>query len=89
MSITAKVKSEVITKFKRHDKDTGSSEVQVAILSKRIDNLTAHFENHVKDHSSRRGLIMLVNQRRRLLDYLKNTDLGAYNKVIGDLGLRR
>jgi small subunit ribosomal protein S15 len=89
MTITAKAKNEVITKFKRHDKDTGSSEVQVALLSKRIDNLTAHFETHVKDHASRRGLIMLVNQRRRLLDYLKNTDLGSYNKVIGDLGLRK
>lgn len=87
--MSAALKQETISKFKRHDTDTGSSEVQVALLSKRIDNLSSHFETHVKDHASRRGLIKLVNQRRRLLDYLKNTDLGAYNKVISELGLRK
>lgn len=89
MSVSTALKQEVITKYKRHDTDTGSSEVQVALLTKRIENLTQHFETHVKDHASRRGLIKLVNQRRRLLDYLKNTDLGSYNKVIADLGLRK
>ena len=89
MSITAEVKKEVIHKYKKHGTDTGSSEVQVAILSTRIQNLTHHFETHVKDHASRRGLIMLVNQRRRLLDYLKKTDLASYNKIIAGLGLRK
>lgn len=89
MSLTTVKKQEVIGKFKRHEGDTGSSEVQVALLSKRIESLGSHFEKHVKDHASRRGLIKLVNQRRRLLDYLKSTDLGAYNRVIADLGLRK
>lgn len=89
MSVSTALKQEVITKYKRHEKDTGSSEVQVALLTKRIDTLTQHFETHVKDHASRRGLIKIVNQRRRLLDYLKKTDLGRYNKVIAELGLRK
>lgn len=89
MAITADAKQETIGKFKRHDNDTGSSEVQVALLSKRIDNLSTHFEAHKKDHASRRGLIMMVNQRRRLLDYLKSTDGERYSRVIADLGLRK
>ena len=89
MSITAERKQELIGQYRKHESDTGSSEVQVAILSTRIENLTKHFGTHVKDHASRRGLIKLVNQRRRLLDYLKKTNLESYNKTIGALGLRK
>ena len=87
--ITGEVKSEVIRKFQRQDSDTGSPEVQVALLTRRIDSLTEHFKAHVKDHSSRRGLLKLVGQRRRLLEYLKRNDQGKYSKLIGDLGLRK
>ncbi len=89
MAITAAVKQELIQKFKRNDTDTGSPEVQIAILSHRIENLTTHFKTHEKDHSSRRGLIQLVNQRRRLLDYLKKIDLARYQAIISQLGLRK
>ena len=89
MSITAERKQELIGQYRKHESDTGSSEVQVAILSTRIENLTKHFGTHVKDHASRRGLIKLVNQRRRLLDYLKKTNLESCNKTIGALGLRK
>lgn len=89
MSITAERKNEVISQFRKHESDTGSSEVQIAILSKRIENLTDHFKTHQKDHSSRRGLIKLVNQRRHLLDYLKNKNFDSYTKLIADLGLRK
>jgi len=82
-------KSEIIGKFKIHEKDTGSPEVQVAILSERISHLTEHFKTHKKDHHSRRGLLKLVGQRRRLLDYLKTKDLERYRKLIKNLGLRR
>lgn len=88
MSVTADAKKEIIAKFKTHAGDTGSSEVQIALLSKRIENLTDHFKQHVKDHSSRRGLIMLVNQRRRLLGFLKKKDPKGYAKIISDLGIR-
>ena len=87
--INGENKSEVIRKYQRQDKDTGSPEVQVALLTRRIDSLTEHFKSHVKDHSSRRGLLKLVGQRRRLLEYLKRNDQGKYSKLIGDLGLRK
>lgn len=89
MSVTPEIKQKIIGKFKIHDNDTGSSQVQIAILSERIKNLTEHFKEHKKDHSSRRGLIMLVNQRRRLLETLKRKNLGGYQKIIKELGIRR
>lgn len=82
-------KAELIVKFKQHDKDTGSPEVQVAILSERITQLTEHFKTHAKDHHSRRGLLKLVSQRRRQLDYLKGKDPGRYKKLIDGLGIRK
>jgi small subunit ribosomal protein S15 len=89
MSITQERKKELIEKFAKGDNDTGSPEVQVAILSERIANLTEHFKTHKQDNHSRRGLIKLVAQRRRLLDYLKAKDLSRYQSLIKDLGLRR
>jgi small subunit ribosomal protein S15 len=88
MSFTHEEKTNVINKYRTHESDTGSPEVQVAILSTRIVNLTSHFKTHKKDHSSRRGLIKLVNQRRRLLTYLKKHNKGSYQKIIGELGIR-
>ncbi len=85
----ATVKQEVIGKFKTHDKDTGSPEVQIALLTKRIDHLTGHFKGHVKDHQSRRGLLQMVGQRRRLLEYLKNKNVDRYRSVTKELGLRK
>ena len=82
-------KTEVITTYRTHDSDTGSPEVQVAILSDRITYLTEHFKTHVKDHHSRRGLLKLVGQRRRLLDYLKRKDTGRYSDLIRKLGIRK
>ena len=82
-------KTEIITKFRTHDTDTGSPEVQIAILSERIGELTEHFKTHKKDHASRRGLLMLVSKRRRLLDYLTGTDSDRYRDVIGKLGIRK
>lgn len=82
-------KKEIIDQFKTHSGDTGSPEVQTAILSTRIKDLTEHFKTHKKDHSSRRGLLKLVGQRRRLLDYLKRRDVGRYRMLIQKLGLRR
>ena len=82
-------KREIIDQFKTHSGDTGSPEVQIAILSTRIKDLTEHFKTHKKDHSSRRGLLKLVGQRRRLLDYLKRRDVGRYRKLIQELGLRK
>ena len=82
-------KKEIIEKFKTHDGDTGSPEVQIALLTTRIKDLTEHFKIHKKDHSSRRGLLKLVGQRRRLLDYLKRKDLERYRNLIERLGLRR
>ena len=82
-------KEQVITDFRRHSCDTGSPEVQVALLTKRIEYLTEHFKSHVKDHHSRRGLLMLVGQRRRLLEYLRQKDLARYRSLIERLGLRR
>jgi len=87
--LTPDTKKEIIDRFKLHDKDTGSPEVQVAILSNRISYLTDHFKLHKKDHHSRRGLLKLVGQRRRLLNYLRKTDLTRYQNVIKELGLRK
>ncbi len=89
MSITATRKSELVKEYARKDGDTGSPEVQVAILSERIRNLTDHLNLHKKDLHSRRGLLVLVGQRRRLLDYLKDRDRGRYESMLERLGLRR
>ena len=89
MSITAERKAELITTHARGERDTGSAEVQVAILSERIANLTEHFKTHKKDNHSRQGLLKMVSQRRRLLDYLKNRDTARYQAIIEKLGLRR
>ena len=89
MSITAERKTELIKEYARGDKDTGSPEIQVAILSERIKNLTEHLKAHKKDFHSERGLMIMVGQRRRLLDYLKREDEGRYDAVIKSLGLRR
>jgi len=89
MSLSGAQKSTIIEDYKRGDADTGSPEVQVALLSARISELTEHFSTHKKDHHSRRGLLMLVNNRRKLLDYLKDKDHERYREVITRLGLRR
>ena len=89
MSITADRKTELMKEYATKANDTGSPEVQVAILSERIANLTEHFKSHVKDNHSRRGLLKLVSQRRRLLDYIKSRDDGRYQSLISRLGLRR
>ena len=82
-------KADVINRFRTHQSDTGSPEVQIAILSERIGELTEHFKAHKKDHASRRGLLMMVSKRRRLLDYLKTHDSDRYRDVIGKLGIRK
>ncbi|OGW92413.1 MAG: 30S ribosomal protein S15 [Omnitrophica bacterium RIFCSPHIGHO2_02_FULL_63_14] len=89
MSINKERKKEVIQKHKIHEKDTGSSYVQIAVLTERINNLGDHFKSHDKDHHSRRGLLKMVSQRRKLLDYLKRENQEAYYKLIDDLNLRR
>ena len=89
MVLTAENKKEIIDKFKLHDNDTGSPEVQIALLSNRIKYLTDHFKVHKKDHHSRRGLLKLVGQRRRLLNYLKKTDVARYRIIIKELGIRK
>lgn len=89
MSITAERKTELVTEYATGTGDTGSPEVQVAILSERINNLTDHLKTHKKDHHSRRGLLMMVGQRRRLLDYLKSKKTNRYDELIKRLGLRR
>ena len=89
MSIAADRKAELIKSHARSEGDTGSAEVQVAILSERIANLTEHFKTHKKDNHSRRGLLKMVSQRRRLLDHLKVSDVGRYQSLIETLGLRR
>jgi len=89
MSITAERKAEVIRTHAKKEGDTGSPEVQVGILSERINNLTEHFKTHVKDNHSRRGLLKLVSQRRQLLDYLKRSDESRYRTLIQKLGIRR
>jgi small subunit ribosomal protein S15 len=87
--LKAEKKVEVINKHMTHDKDTGSPEVQVALLSERINELSVHFKDHKADHHSRRGLLKMVGQRRRLLDYLKGKDIARYKALIKTLGLRR
>jgi small subunit ribosomal protein S15 len=82
-------KTSIITGYQTHEKDTGSPEVQIAILSERINYLTEHFKTHAKDHHSRRGLMMMVGQRRRLLDYLKSKDVKRYRGLIEKLGIRK
>ena len=82
-------KQEIIEKFRTHESDTGSPEVQIALLTERINYLTEHFKTHKKDHHSRRGLLKLVGQRRRLLDYVKSKDVSRYATVIRELGIRK
>ena len=89
MSITREEKQKLVGRFQRDHKDTGSPEVQAAILTKRIKNLTGHFKAHKKDHHSRRGLLGMVSRRRKLLDYLKRTDFQKYLKTIQELELRK
>ena len=89
MALNVEQKKVIIEDYKQHDTDTGSPEVQVAILTKRINDLTEHFKTHTKDYHSRRGLMIMVGQRRRLLDYLKRKDRARYTTLIERLGLRR
>jgi small subunit ribosomal protein S15 len=89
MTLATQHKKDIIQKFKVHDKDTGSAEVQIALLTERINYLTDHFKTHKKDHHSRQGLLKIVNQRRRLLNYLKKNDVPRYRKLIGELGIRK
>jgi small subunit ribosomal protein S15 len=88
MSFSRKEKGEIIDKFRRHENDTGSPEVQIALLSERIGYLTEHFKIHRKDHHSRRGLLKLVGKRRRLLEYLKRKDAEKYKEIVEELGIR-
>lgn len=89
MPLTKEIKKEVVEKFKKHDKDTGSVEVQIALLTKRVNELTEHFKAHIKDHHSRRGLLKIVGQRRRLLNYLQQKDPAKYQELIGKLKIRK
>jgi small subunit ribosomal protein S15 len=89
MALSSERKTALVDKFRQHSQDTGSPEVQIAILSERIGYLTDHFKTHAKDHHSRRGLLQLVSQRRRLLDYLRRHDVERYRKVITALGIRK
>lgn len=86
--LTPEKKKVIITQFQQHEGDTGSPEVQIAILTTRINELTEHFKTHKKDHHSRRGLLKLVGQRRAMLNYLKKSDFNRYRKIVTDLGLR-
>ncbi len=89
MPVPAERKKSLIDGYQRHDGDTGSPEVQIALLTERINGLTEHFKSHVKDHHSRRGLLRLIGQRRGLLEYLKRTDIERYRQMLERLGLRR
>ncbi len=89
MALAAEKKTELISKYRTHGSDTGSPEVQVALLTERINSLTEHFKTHKKDHHSRRGLLMLVSQRKSLLEYLKGKDVERYKSLIQSLGLRK
>ena len=89
MTLTKEAKQEIVGKHGHHDTDTGSTEVQVALLTTRINELTEHLRTHTKDHHSRRGLLKLVGRRRRLLDYLQRTNVEGYRALIKELGLRR
>ena len=89
MAFTKEQKRKLVEEYRQHENDTGSPEVQIAILTGRIEYLREHFAVHAKDHHSRRGLLRLVGQRRRLLDYLKNVDIERYRSIIGRLGIRK
>ena len=89
MALAKQAKEQIVSDFRTHESDTGSPQVQVALLSERIATLTDHFKAHVKDNHSRRGLLKMVSQRRSLLDYLKRTDIERYHEVVNRLGLRR
>jgi small subunit ribosomal protein S15 len=89
MALAKEVKSDIITGYKTHESDTGSPEVQIALLTKRINGLMEHFRAHVKDNHSRRGLLKMVSQRRSMLDYLKRRDINRYHEVIGRLNIRK
>lgn len=89
MALEKTRKTEIIESYRTHGSDTGSPEVQIALLSQRIEGLTQHFTSHAKDHHSRRGLLMMVGNRRRLLDYLKDKDAGRYRELIKRLGIRK
>jgi small subunit ribosomal protein S15 len=89
MAITTAQKADLVNNYQRGKSDTGSPEVQVALLTARINDLTGHFKSHVKDHHSRRGLLRMVSRRRKLLDYLRRSDVGRYRQVIESLGLRK
>ncbi len=89
MALSFEEKLDIVSKHRTHDSDTGSPEVQIALLTTRIQQLTEHFKIHHKDHHSRRGLLKLVGQRRRLLDYVKSKDVERYRKIIGELGIRK
>ncbi len=89
MAITTAQKAELVNNYQRGKSDTGSPEVQVALLTARINDLTGHFKSHVKDHHSRRGLLRMVSRRRKLLDYLRRSDVDRYRQVIESLGLRK
>ena len=89
MSLAKEQKENIIKQYKLHDSDTGSPEVQIALISERLTGLNSHFQSHKKDHHSRRGLLKLVGQRRKLLSYLKTTDKSRYDKLVKELGLRK
>lgn len=89
MTLTSEIKKEVIENYQLSKEDTGSTNVQIALLTKKIDSLSDHFKIHKKDNHSRRGLLMMVNKRRKLLDYLKSKDLSSYKQLISNLGLRK
>jgi small subunit ribosomal protein S15 len=89
MALDREKKEQIVKDFKRHDSDTGSSQVQIALLTKRINELTEHFKVHKKDNHSRRGLLKMVSQRRKHLDYLKRTNIDQYHEMVERLGLRR
>ena len=87
--LAKEVKAEIVKKFGKSDKDSGTAEVQIALLTERINNLTSHFEDHKKDHASRRGLMQMVGKRRRLLDYLMEKDIKRYRTIIKELNIRK
>lgn len=89
MATAKEVKEKIVGDYKTHGADTGSSQVQIALLTQRITELTEHFKTHKKDHHSRRGLLVMVSRRRKLLDYLKRTDINEYHEIIKKLGIRR
>jgi len=89
MELEKDAKKEVIDKFKIHESDSGSTEVQIALLTRRIVSLTKHFQTHEKDHHSRRGLLQVVGRRRKLLDYLKKKDINSYHRILRELSLRK